>query len=396
MTEGVGAAHLGRIVRLPELGPPWAVTAALAAVTAVGVPTGVALTGGSVSVAGAVSLAQALTVLVLLRRRWPVLTLLASVAVVAAYRSASLVEVGWMWPATALYASTVMAGRAGWAAGIGVTYLAYAANWEATVAGHNLESVASLVGSEALWLAFVLATATAYRNWRRWQDELAARIRQSAHEQELDARRRRAEERVRIARELHDVVSHTLAVVGIHLNVALDTLESAPREARDALRVAQDVRGKAMADLGGLVDVLREGTTAGIDSPVPQLDGLAVLVEQVRTAGLDVTLDEAGDRRAVPAPVALAAYRVVQEALTNTIRHANATCAAVSLRYESDEVTVTVTDNGDGPVGPTDGGGHGIAGMRARVTALGGSFVAGPGDHRGFAVRAIIPVAGRR
>ncbi|SCF11200.1 Signal transduction histidine kinase [Micromonospora viridifaciens] len=385
--------------------PRWAVTAALAVITLVGVPTGIALTGGRVTLDGAVPLAQTLAILVLLRRRWPVATLLASLAAVTAMRGAGLVEVGWIWPVTVFLAHTIVIGRIGWALGTGVVVLAYAANWESVVLGHSPDLVASRVGAEALWLALVLAIGAAYRNRRGWQEELAARVRQSAHERELDARRRRAEERVRIAHELHDVVSHTLAVVGVHLHVALDTLESAPEEARDALRLAQDVRGKAMTDLQALVEVLRDESATKIESPVAQLDRLASLVEQVRTAGVEVSLHETGERSTVPAPVALAAYRIVQEALTNTVRHARATRATVALRYEPAQVAVTVTDNGTSTEfgrsttardpGEPETGGHGLAGMRERVTALGGSLRIGPAAEGGFTVQASIPVVGR-
>ena len=144
------------------------------------------------------------------------------------------------------------------------------------------------------------------------------------------------------------------------------------------------------------------------------MDGLASLVEQVRTTGIDVELHETGDRSAVPAPAALASYRIVQEALTNTVRHAGATRATVALRYEPAHVTVTVTDNGTSAgVGSTAGdpgqpatsgptgepgrahtGGHGIAGMRERISALGGSLQVGPAAEGGFTVQASIPVAG--
>ncbi|GIJ78667.1 Signal transduction histidine kinase [Micromonospora phaseoli] len=380
-------AYLGGAAR--TLGQAWAVTALLAAATAVGVPAGVALAGGSVTVAGALPLAQILAALVLLRTRWPVRTLLASIATVAAYRSAGLVDTGWVWPATVAFAGVVLAGRAGWATLIGAAFLTYAASWESTVGGHTPEWVAGQLGGETLWLAVVVAGTMAYRNRRRWRDEVAARLRQSQHERELQAGRRRAEERVRIARELHDVVAHTLAVVGVHLNVALDTVDSAPGEARDALRLAQDVRGRAMTDLKAMIGVLRDDTTAGVDSPMAQLDGLAALIDQVRMTGLAVTLDEAGDRSHVPTPVALAAYRVVQEALTNTVRHARASRVVVTLRYAPAQLTVAVTD--DGSARSTDGG-HGIAGMRERVEALGGSLAAGPADHGGFLVRAVLPV----
>jgi signal transduction histidine kinase len=228
------------------------------------------------------------------------------------------------------------------------------------------------VGAETLWLALLFAGTNAYLNWRRWQHEVEAR-------QEVNAQRRRAEDRLLISRELHDVVAHTLAVVGVHLNVALDAVDDSPAEAREALRLAQEVRGKAMADLASLVGVLRE-EAAG--------PGIAELVDRVRSAGLEVTLDERGDRAAVPAAVAVAAYRVVQEALTNTVRHAGASRVAVTVSYAADHVGVAVVDNGRAEPGPA---GNGIEGMRERVTALGGTFSAGPADGGGFAVRARMP-----
>ncbi|WP_344935585.1 sensor histidine kinase [Actinoplanes nipponensis] len=244
-------------------------------------------------------------------------------------------------------------------------------------------------GGEVLWLAAALATALAYRSTRRWQQEAAARLAQSLHERELDARRRRAEERVGIARDLHDVVSHTLAVVGVHLNVALDIFDEEPAEAREALRLAQEVRGRAMGDLRSLVDVLREGDR--IETPAAGLEGLAGLIDRVRSAGVTVTVTELGERDAVPAPVATAVHRVVQESLTNTVRHAPAARATVMLHYTPASVTVEVADDGAGAAPGTEG--HGIMGMRERVAALGGALTAGPVPGRGFVVRALIPVA---
>lgn len=395
--------------------PRRAVTAVLAVLTLVAVPTAIALAGGSVTLYGVLPLAGTLAILVVLRRRWPVAALLVAVAAVTAMRGAGLVEVGWIWPATVLFAHAVVIGRVGGAVGTGVVVLAYAAGWEWAVLGHSPDLVVARVGGEVFWLALVVAVGVAYRNRRGWQQELAARVTQSAHERDLDARRRRAEERIRIAHELHDLVSHTLAVVGVHLHVALDTLESAPDEARDALQLAQDVRGRAMADLRALVDVLRDGSTATTASPTAQLDGLAGLVAQVRAAGIDVELRETGDRAAVPAPVALASYRIVQEALTNTVRHAEATRAVVTLCYEPAQVTITVTDDGTpagcdrtagtgdpvrrgtsgrvGEPGSSDTAGHGIAGMQERVRALGGLLRAGRAAGAGFTVQASIPVA---
>ena len=137
-----------------------------------------------------------------------------------------------------------------------------------------------------------------------------------------------------------------------------------------------------MADLKALVGVLRDGE-------IPALDGLDALVGQVRETGLRVSLTEFGDPVEVPAPVATAVYRVVQEALTNTVRHAGASRAVVTLRYNKDSVLVDVQDDGEGGAVIVDG--HGLAGMRERVAALGGALTAGPG-RSGFHVRASVPI----
>lgn len=364
----------------------------LATLTIVGVMAVTVLAGGKLTEAGALPLAVTLGGLLLLRRRWPVLVLGLSAAVIVAHRTADLTDVGWVWPATFAYASAALAGRFGWAVAIGVTQLAFAANWEWAVVAMAWPQTVATVGVEALWLAVVLAAATAYRNWRRWQDEVVVRLRQAAHERELEAAHRRAEERLRIARELHDVVAHTLAVVGVQLNVAADALDTAPAETRDALRLAQQVRGTAMADLAALVRVLRDAGVEEIPQPQAALSDVAGLVDRVRSSSLDATLTEVGDRRSVPAPVALALTRVVQEALTNVVRHAHASEAHVSLHYGHSRAEVTVVDNGIG--GNADRrSGHGLAGMSERVNALGGELVAGGADG-GFRVHATIPMAG--
>jgi signal transduction histidine kinase len=357
-----------------------------AALTGVGIPFGLALTGGNVDGVMTASLAVTLAGLALLLRRWPLTVLIVSVLTVAALRGADLIGAGWAWPATAAFAAVVLAGRLHAAVIVAACTLAYGFLWDFFVdLDHGPDWALTHVGGDALWIAAVLAAAHAYRNTRRWQAEVAARLHQDQHERELDARRRRAEERVGIARDLHDVVSHTLAVVGVHLNVAIDAFDSDPDEAKGALRLAQDVRGRAMTDLKALVDVLRDGAEA---DPAGGLDGLDRLAAQVRDAGIAVTVREGGDRTQVPAPVATAIYRVVQESLTNTVRHARASRVEVRLRYSDAEVDVEVSDNGTGGGPVVDG--HGISGMRERVAALGGALTAGPSTG-GFTVRATIP-----
>jgi signal transduction histidine kinase len=351
--------------------------------TLVGVPAGLAITGGNLQTVMTVTLGLWLAILALFVRRWPLTVLVVSILTVIALRPAYLIGSGWVWPASAAAAALVLAGRLRAAVitvGLG---LLFGLGWDGFVdTDHGGGWALAHVGGETLWMAAVLAAATAYRNTLRWRGEVAQRLAQDEHQRELDARRRRAEERVEIARDLHDVVSHTLAVVGVHLNVALDAFDEDPDEARESLRLAQEVRGRAMTDLKSLVGVLRDGS-------VENLDGLDRLADQVRAAGLQVTLNEFGDRADVPAPVATAVYRVVQESLTNTVRHAGATKVAITVRYAPASVVVDVRDDGSGAADMADG--HGISGMRERVAALGGALTAGPGKT-GFAVRATIPI----
>ncbi|WP_229069540.1 sensor histidine kinase [Actinoplanes sp. DH11] len=358
-------------------------TGAAAVLTLVGVPAGLAITGGHVDGVFTGPLAGTLALLALGIRRWPRTVLVLSLLVLLGQRGAFLLDAGGVWPATAAFAGVVLAGRTRFAIVTGAVALLYWTVWDATVAQQSSDWVLAHSGGEALWLAAVLAGVTAYRSSSLWRAEVAHRITQDERQREVEARRRRAEERVEIARDLHDVVSHTLAVVGVHLNVAIDAFDAEPEEARASLKLAQDVRNQAMTDLKALVGVLREGE-------VPALASLSGLVDQVRAAGLEVSLTEFGDPVEVPAPVATAVYRVVQESLTNTVRHAGASRAVVTLRYSPTRVVVDVQDNGDAVPEPVVDG-HGIAGMRERVAALGGALTAGPGRN-GFTVRAGIPI----
>ncbi|GAB1508952.1 sensor histidine kinase [Actinophytocola sp. KF-1] len=326
---------------------------ALGAATAAAVVVGTALAGEPVTYGGTVPLAVALGGALLFRRRWPVHVLVASVVVLCGFGGSDLGAPGFVWPVTVAYAGAVLAGEPRWAIGVGVANLGVLAAFAASPAQ---------LGGEALWLVAVLAAAQAYVGTRR----TAA----------LAERGRAAEERLVVARELHDIVAHTLAVVGIHLNVVADTLDDDPAEAREALRLAQSVRGQAMADLRSLIDVLRTG---------PHVPDLRELVERT---GLPVRLD--GDLSGLPAPVAMTVFRVVQEGLTNVLKHARASSAVVTVTRDDDAVTVSVVEDGRGGT-PGEGGGHGLAGMRERVAAHGGTLTAGPVEG-GFALSARLPL----
>ncbi|MGW6916996.1 sensor histidine kinase [Kitasatospora sp. NPDC054939] len=380
----------------------------LAAVTAVAVLAGTARAGGRLDAAGALPLALWLGLLLLTRRRWPIAVLLLSVQVVLVFRTSELTDTGWVWPLSAAYATLAAADRPGrpglpWAAGVGLAELAFAATWETSSGGASLREAVGSLGVEALWLAVLLAAATAYRNRLRWRAELDERLVQAERERDQEAGRRIAEARLDIARELHDVIGHTLTVVGLHLRVAAEALDDSPEEARSALTTAQQVRTEAVRDLRAFVDVLRapgheRQEPAAPPEPAAKVPEVAALVDRMRTSELDLRLETAGDLAAVPAPASLAVHRIVQEALTNTVRHAvGATRADIAVRCADGRVEVTVTDDGRTPAPAREPAGHGVRGMGERVRALGGDFSAGPrGGHDGWVVRAVIPVPGFR
>ncbi|MFF9145560.1 sensor histidine kinase [Streptomyces sp. NPDC014861] len=377
----------------------------LAAGTAVAVLAGTARLGGRLDAAGALPLALWLGLLLLARRRRPLAVLLLSVQAVVVLRTSGLTDIGWVWPASVAYAALAADDRPGrpglpWAAGVGLAELAFAAAWEVPTAGTGPRDALASFGAEALWLALLLAAATAYRNRLRWRAELDARLLREARERDLEAGRRIAEARLEIARELHDVVGHTLTVVGLQLRVATESLEDSPAEARAALDTAQEVRTAAVRDLRALVHVLRApGESPAPVDPAAGIPELAALVDRMRAPGLVIALETAGDPAALPAPVSLAVHRVVQEALTNTVRHSGASRAEVTVRSAGGRVEVTVSDDGRATAAPAaaDTPGHGIRGMAERVHALGGELTAGArGDRGGWLVRAVLPVPGFR
>ncbi|MEV4659372.1 sensor histidine kinase [Micromonospora sp. NPDC049301] len=210
----------------------------------------------------------------------------------------------------------------------------------------------------------------------------------AARQSENLVRQAATEERLRVARELHDVVAHTLSLIVVKAAVANHVAEADPREAGAALRVIEETGRSALTDVRRVLGVLREGTPF---APTPGLDELPVLAEQAAIGGVDVRLDvrreEAG---AVPESVGLAVYRIVQEAVTNVVKHAAPAACRATVTVLPTEVRVEVTDDGRRPVSAV-GEGHGLIGMRERVALHGGEFHAGPRSDGGFAVTANLP-----
>jgi signal transduction histidine kinase len=210
-----------------------------------------------------------------------------------------------------------------------------------------------------------------------------------------DSRERREkavdEERLRIARELHDVVAHTMATITVQAAAASQLLATEPDRTAESLAAIRAASKEGLRELRAILDVLRRSDEpADPSAPVPGLARLDALAEGVRQAGLPVTVQVEGEPRPLPAVADLAAFRVIQEALTNTVRHAGPAIATVTLSYDPDGLRVEAIDDGVG--GPaSNGSGHGIRGMRERVAAAGGTIEAGPMASGGFRVAAWFP-----
>jgi signal transduction histidine kinase len=339
---------------------------------------------------GAALLLVAVACLVLAwRRRWPVAVLAVSAAAVTVYsvlgyvNGASLVA-----PVLALYAvaTQVSVRRAVVAAAATLVVLMTATgvnNPFGNISGGGFVLIPGMVAA-ALFAGIAVANRRAY----------VASIRDRA---EQDARRRIDEERLRIARELHDVVAHTMATINVQAGVAVHVLSSRPEAAAESLQAIKAASKEGLKELRAILNVLRQADDADPTQPAPGTAQLEDLIAGARRSGLETTFTVIGEPVPLPVAVDLAAYRIIQESLTNTIRHAGPATAAVSLGYQHDELRVDVTDTGRGqPAGAvaSQGGGHGLAGMRERAAAVGGIVETGPVPRGGFRVTARLPLAG--
>jgi signal transduction histidine kinase len=230
-----------------------------------------------------------------------------------------------------------------------------------------------------------------------WALGEAARNRRAAIREE--ARRAVSEEQARIARELHDVIAHSVSVIVVQAGAAEDVFDTRPDQARAALGSIERAGRDALRELRRLLSAVRPGEPgAGAIEPQPGLDRLDDLAEPLRAGGLAVIVRREGPAAELPAGVDLSAYRIVQEALTNTVRHARATRAEVTVHYRDDAVEIDVRDDGRGT--PGDGvnsvGGHGLMGMRERASLLGGTLEAGPLPRGGYRVHARLPLEAAR
>jgi len=242
-------------------------------------------------------------------------------------------------------------------------------------------------------VAVALLAGLAIANQRAYVDAIRARAELAEQTREDEGRRRVDAERLRIARELHDVVAHTMSTINLRAGVAAHVSRDLPEQVADALGAIRDASKNGLRELRAILAVLRQVDESEPTGPIPDLRELPLLIETVRSAGLPVELEVVGEQHALPAAIELAAYRIVQESLTNTLRHAGPATATVRLGYADGHLDLDVIDTGSGGTSGSDAGGagHGLIGMRERALAAGGSLEARRGPGGGFHVSARLP-----
>ena len=248
------------------------------------------------------------------------------------------------------------------------------------------------------WTGIGATAGDAVRSRRAFVQAIRERAEKAERTREEEARRRVAEERLRIARDLHDVVAHHIALVNVQAGVAAHVMDKRPDQAKEALAHVREASRSALNELRATVGLLRQsGDPEAPTEPAPGLDRLDELTGTFRSAGLHVEVARADQGTSLPAAVDLAAYRIIQEALTNVQKHAGPQAKAeVSVVRVGPNIEITVLDDGSGENETQDsGGGHGLLGMRERVSALRGTLTTGPRYGGGFRVHAILPVKNR-
>jgi signal transduction histidine kinase len=320
------------------------------------------------------------TLPLLWRRRYPVGVLAVVTAVVVVMIGFGI----WVIPfqlALALYTvSANLDRRTAWRAG-GASVVVVAVS--AALASHE---DFGLTAAKVVFLAAAWLLGDSLGSRRAYVREIEEKADRLEREREAHARQLVAEEQARIGRELHDVVAHALSVIVIQAAAADDVFDTDPALAREPIRAIEGAARSALGDLRRVLGLLHEGTPL---EPQPGLERLDELVGRVRSTGLDVALSVEGHPRPLPAAVDLSAYRIVQEALTNTLKHAHATHATVHVRY-GDRLVVEVRDDGRGADGADAG--RGLVGMRERASMLGGSVAAGAAPGGGYLVSAELPL----
>jgi signal transduction histidine kinase len=250
-------------------------------------------------------------------------------------------------------------------------------------------SAGNIALSGAIDFAFFFL-GSSMRNRRLYMEQLEARAATAEHERDAEAKRAVADERLRIAQELHDVVAHSMGVIAVQAGVGAHVIDKDPAEAKRSLDAIASTSRSTLTEIRRLLGVLR-ADERGTYQPAPGLADLDRLVTDLGAAGVPVTLTVDGPRDDVPPGVDLTAYRIVQEALTNVLKHAGPAHADVVVRYAPGALRLEIADDGRGVNGRGGTGGHGLLGMRERVGVYGGTLVAGPATGGGFRVVAELP-----
>lgn len=244
------------------------------------------------------------------------------------------------------------------------------------------------------WLVASLILGETTRSRRAYLEEVEQRAFAAERSREDEARRRASEERIRIARELHDILAHRISMISVQSGVGAHLMDRQPEQARSALVAINQASKEALQELRATLGVLRQADEPEPRAPMPGLAQLEAVIASATAAGVDVRLDVSGEPRDLPAGVDLAAYRIVQESLTNVVRHARAATTRIAIAYPRADVVIEIEDDGYGVAErePNFRGGNGLLGMRERAAALGGELQAGPHPGGGFSVRARLPI----
>ncbi|CAN5730667.1 sensor histidine kinase [soil metagenome] len=318
------------------------------------------------------------------RRRRPVIVLVVVLAATLGYYLIGYPRGPIFLALIVAFVGAVLAGRraaAGIIGGVGYVSFLWLGHWLGREPSPSFGESAAL----GAWLVALLTMAEIARARRERAAEIAL-----THAEE--SRRRASEERLRIARELHDVLAHNISLINVQAGTALHLMDARPEQARTALTAIKQASGEALRELRSALDVLRQGHGEAPRLPASGLAQLGDLVARTEAAGLSIRVVSEGRTRPLPAGVDLAAFRIVQEALTNVTRHAGPATAMVRIVYGERNLVVQVDDDGVGAPGVAQNGGNGITGMRQRAVALGGELYAGARPEGGFRVLARLPL----
>jgi signal transduction histidine kinase len=335
-------------------------------------------------------------VLVALRRRWPLVLLGVALAWSALHAAI------WDRPSVMVFAVFVLLATScirlertpAIMLGAAVAAMLYAL---ALVVNEDLEPGDGRVLITVVWTAAAVGVADAVRSWRRYRVSASAEVRAAVLAAEAHAGQQVSEERLAIARELHDLLAHNLSVMNVQTGAALHLLRSDTDRAEESLLAARDAGRTVLDELRDLLAVLRRDSDGGAPrASLPKVDDLPALVATMRAAGLQVVWTDIGDRTSLAPAVSLAAYRIIQEALTNAAKHGAGT-ATLTTDWRRDVLVITVTNATPTVTGErgVSSGGHGLIGMRERAVSNGGSLEAGPVDTN-FRVRAHLPTVLQR